>query len=95
VARGGEDNGNNYDHSVAVAALAEYPDLCHANPYGSRGEGLTPLLGSSLGQYASLFGNLPAARDGLYHGGGGGGDPLQDGHQAFAAAINATLQGLS
>jgi hypothetical protein len=78
-----------------VVALAEYPDLWHPNPYGGGGEGLVPLLGSSPGQYASLFGNLLATGDGLYHGSGGGGDRLQDGHQAFAAAMNAALQGSS
>ncbi len=88
AAWGGDDNGDNDDHSVTVAALVEYPNLWHANPYGGGGEGSTPSLRSSPGQYAPLFGDLPAAGDGLYHGGGGGGDCLQDGHRTFAAAMN-------
>jgi hypothetical protein len=71
VARGGDVNGNNDDHSVAMAALAEYLDLRRANPYGGRGEGSAPSLGLSPGQYASLFCNLPMAGDRLYQGGGG------------------------
>jgi hypothetical protein len=79
---GGDNNGNNDNHSVTAAALVEYPDLW------------PPSLGPSPGQYASLFGNLSAAGDGLYRSGGGGGDRLRDGHRAFAAAMNPTLQGL-
>jgi hypothetical protein len=94
AARGGDDNGDNDDHSVAAAALAEYPDLWHTNLYGGGGDGLVPSLGLSPGQYASLLGNLPVVGDGLYHGGGGGGNRLQDNHWAFAVAVNTTLQGL-
>jgi hypothetical protein len=54
---------------------------------------LVSLLGPSPGQYASLFGDCPAAGDRLYHGGRGSGNQLQDGYQAFAAAANAILQG--
>jgi hypothetical protein len=71
-----------------------YPNLWRMNLYGRRGNGLAPSLGSSPGEYASLFGNLPAAGDGLYQGGGGSGNRLQDGHQAFAAAMNTMLRGL-
>ena len=91
ITRGGVDNSGNDNHSIAVGALAENPDLWHANLYSVGGGGLVPLLGSSPGQYASLFGNLLAVGDGLYHSGGGGGNRLQDGHQAFATAMNATL----
>jgi hypothetical protein len=62
TAKSGDDNGNNDNHSSAVAALAEYLNLWSLS------------LGSSVGQYTSLFGNLPAAGDGLYHSGGGSGD---------------------
>jgi hypothetical protein len=91
TARGGVDNSGNDNHSVAVGALAEYPDLLHANLYGVGGGGLAPLLGLSPGQYVSLFGNLPAAGDRLYHDGRGSGNHLQDGHQAFTVPVNATL----
>jgi hypothetical protein len=87
--------GKNDDHSVTAAALVEYPDLWRANPYGVGGGGLVPLLESSPRQYASLFRDLPAAGDRLYQGSGGNGDRLQDGHQAFAPAMNAMLQGSS
>ncbi len=70
AARGGDNNG---------VVLVKYPKLWCANPYNSRGDGLALSLGSSPGQYASLFGNLPAVRNGLYPGGRG----------------NATLGGLS
>jgi hypothetical protein len=38
AARGGDNNCNNDDHSIAVAALAEYPDLWGTNPYSSGGK---------------------------------------------------------
>jgi hypothetical protein len=57
--RDGDDNSNNDDHSVTVAALAEYPNLWCAIQYGGGRDGFARLLGSSPGQYASLFGNLP------------------------------------
>ncbi len=94
AARGGDNNGDNDDHSVAVAALAEYPNLWHANQYGRGGDGSGPLLGLSPGQYTSLFGDRLAAEDGLYHGSRGCGNHLQDGHQGFTTAMNPTLQGL-
>jgi hypothetical protein len=92
--RGGDDNGDTDYHSIDAASLAEYPDLWHTNPYNGGRDGWAPLLGLSPGQYTSLFGDLLAAGDGRYHGGGGSGNHLQDGHRAFAAAMNATLQGL-
>jgi hypothetical protein len=52
-------------------ALAEYPNLWRANLYSGKGDGSAPLLGLSPGQYTSLFGNLLAVGDGLYHGSGG------------------------
>jgi hypothetical protein len=96
AARSGDDNGNNDDHSIAVVALAEYPNLWHPNPYGGRGadQGSASSLGLSPGQYASLFRDLLEAGDRLYQGGGGSCNRRQDGHQAFAAAMNATLRGL-
>ncbi len=78
--RGRDDSGNNDDHSNATAALVEYLNLWHANLYGGKGGGLAPLLRLSPGQYAFLFGNLPASGDRLYHGGRGNGNRLQDGH---------------
>jgi hypothetical protein len=71
AARGRDNNGNNDDYSIPAAALAEYPNLWHTNPYNGGGDRLTPSLGSSPGQYASLFGNLPVVGDRLYHCGGG------------------------
>jgi hypothetical protein len=94
AARGEDNNGKNDEHSVAATALAGYPNLWHTNPYGSRGDKSAPLLGSSPGQYASLIHNLPAAGDMLYQGSMGTGDCLQDGHQAFSAAMSTKLQGL-
>ncbi len=80
--RGKDNNGDNDNHFIATAALAEYLNLWHTNPYGSGGDESVLSLGSSLGQYASL----------------GWAVPWQQGqwqlparcHQAFAMAINAT-----
>jgi hypothetical protein len=91
AARGCDDNNDNDDYSVPIAGLAVYPELWHANLYSGGGDGLAPSLQLRPGQYTSLFGNLLVA--GVYHGGGFGGDRLQDGHQAFATAMNAMLQG--
>jgi hypothetical protein len=95
VARRRDDNGKKDDTSIAAVALAEYPHLWCAILYSSRGDGSAPLLGSSSGQYTSLFRSLTVVGDGLYHSSGGSGNHLRDGQQAFAMAMNATLQGLS
>jgi hypothetical protein len=80
AARSGDNNGDNDDHSVAAAALAEYPNLWRENPYGGGRGGLAPSLRLSPGQYASLFGNLLVAGDQLYHGRRGSGNCLGDGN---------------
>jgi hypothetical protein len=95
VARGGDNNGNNDDHSIAVAALTEYPNLWPGNQYGGRQDGSTLLLELSPCQYASLFNDLPLAGGGLYHGSGCSDNRLQDGHRALTGAMNAVLQGSS
>jgi hypothetical protein len=43
MARGGEDNGGNDNHSIVMVALAEYPNLWCANPYFGKGDGLALL----------------------------------------------------
>ncbi len=75
-----------------IVVHPQYPNLWRLNPYGGGGDGSAPSLGSSPGQYASLFCNLMAAGDRLYQGGGGSGDSLRDGHQELAMAMNATLR---
>ncbi len=45
MARSGDDNGDNDNHSVAAASLVEYPDLWRTNPYGSGGGWISAIVG--------------------------------------------------
>jgi hypothetical protein len=58
TARGRDNKGSNDNHSIAMAALVEYPNLWCTNLYAGGGDGLASLLGSSPGQYPSLYWNL-------------------------------------